>query len=488
VDAESQLQEAISECYAAPLRFVQIAFDWGRGELEGFDGPDEWQVRFLKKWGDEIRKRRFNGRDSVDPIKMLRSSGHDIGKSALVAWIILFIMSTRPYCRGTVTASSLPQLESKTWPELAKWWRLSINRHWFDWTGSRNNLKFVHKKYPDVWNCFGQSSREENADSFHGQHAASSTSFYIFDESSGVPDAIREVAEGGLADGEPMLFSFGNMTKNAGWFYEGAFGNAKHRYDIECIDSRDTKIANKRLLKEWEEDYGEDSDFFRVRARGLPPRKADRQFIDRGIVEQSSRREVQEDSGSPLILSVDVARFGSNKTVLLKRKGLNASVVGKFQGLDTMQVADRVAREINILNPDAVFIDDAGVGGGVTDRLKQLNFNVIGVNAGSKPMDQRKYLNLRAECWDSMKKWLNDGSIPDDKGLVEGLCAPEYDFNPKNQLFIESKKDMLRRGVESPDEADALAQSFAMPVMRLDIEDDEYEEEDFTGRNRVCGY
>ncbi|MFQ5356147.1 MAG: terminase [Mariprofundaceae bacterium] len=389
----------------------------------------------------------------------------------MVAWIILWIMSTRPNCRGTISASTLPQLETKTWPELAKWHKRAINSHWFTWVGSRNNLKFYHKQSPEEWFCSGQSSREENAEAFAGQHAATSTSFYVMDEASGIPDAIRETASGGLTDGEPMFFAFGNPTRNTGWFYEACFGKMRRRYSVRCIDSRSCKMTNKALIKEWEEDYGEDSDYFRVRARGLPPRQADCQFIGADAVYGAVARRVEMDAGAPLIVSVDVARFGSNKSIILTRQGFDTTEypIQKYSGLDTMQLSDRIARHIDTVKPDATFIDDAGVGGGVVDRLNQLGYRVNGINAGSKASDAVRYANLRAEMWDQMREWLTKGSIPNDQTLIDGLIAPEYAFNSQNKLKIESKEDMARRGIESPDEADALAQSFANRVRRKDM-------------------
>jgi len=470
---EEELQDAIADCYGSPLNFVLLAFDWGKGDLEGQSGPDEWQSEMLVEFGRQIVLNKFNGVDTVKPILTATSSGHGIGKSALVSWVILFIMSTRPHCKGTISASTLPQLETKTWPELAKWWKRSINKHWFSWNGSRNNLRFFQVDHPEEWFCSGQSSREENAEAFAGQHAASSTSFYIMDEASGIPDAIRETAAGGLTDGEPMFFAFGNPTQNTGWFFEACFGKMRHRYWVRCIDSRKCKMTNKALLDEWEEDYGEDSDYFRVRVRGLPPRQADCQFNPSDLVNDAVNRDVVLDIGAPLIVSVDVARFGSNKSIILTRQGkdIRSTPMQKFAGLDTMQLSDHIARHIDLVKPDATFIDDAGVGGGVVDRLTQLGYRVNGINAGSKASDGVRYANLRAEMWDRMREWLRTGSIPADQTLIDGLIAPEYGFNRQNKLQIESKDDMKRRGIESPDEADALAQSFATRVRRKDLYD-----------------
>ena len=147
-----------------------------------------------------VRERGFDGVDAVSPIRMATASGHGIGKSTIVGWLVCWIMSTRPHCIGTVTANTFVQLQTKTWSAIAKWKELCITSHWFEMTGTT----MYHKEAPKTWFASAQTCREENSEAFAGQHAANSTSFYIFDEASAVPDKIWEVAEGGLSDGEPM--------------------------------------------------------------------------------------------------------------------------------------------------------------------------------------------------------------------------------------------------------------------------------------------
>ena len=188
------------------------AFDWGYGELEGFDGPDEWQREQLEEVGRLCRENRFDGVTPVEPQRHSTASGHGIGKSAETSWIILWIMSTRPFAKGIVTANTSDQLRTKTWGELGKWKSRCIVGHWFEYNNGRGSMSIYHKSWPESWRADAQTCREENSEAFAGLHAANSTPFYIFDEASAVPDKIWEVAEGGLTDGEPMFFVFGNPT------------------------------------------------------------------------------------------------------------------------------------------------------------------------------------------------------------------------------------------------------------------------------------
>jgi len=247
---DEEFEAWIASFWDNPLGFVEAVFDWGNGDLEDQEGPDVWQRRFLIDWGEEIQERGFMGKAPVLPIYMATGSGHGIGKSALVAWVILFIMSTRPMCRGTVTASTVTQLETKTIPELAKWKKRIVNSEWF----RLDAQKIVEKKNAKQWRCDFQTARKENSEAFAGQHVIESTSFYVFDESSGVPDEIWEVAEGGLTDGEPMFFAFGNRTKPTGRFND-CFGRFSHRWLNYTIDSRTAKMTNKAQIQAWEEDW-----------------------------------------------------------------------------------------------------------------------------------------------------------------------------------------------------------------------------------------
>ena len=264
--------------------------------------PDEWCCEFLDDLGRDIRQRNFDGQTAVDAIHYSTVSGHGIGKSTLVAWLIKFIMDTRPFAKGVVTATTAEQLKTKTWAELGKWHRLGLTEHWFKFSIGRGSMMLTHRDYPERWRCDAQTCREENSEAFAGLHSASSTPFYIFDEASGVPDKIFEVREGGATDGEPMVFDFGNPTRNSGRYYENCTGRFKHRNKVRRIDSRDVSITNKRKIRQWIDDYGVDSDFVKVRVRGLFPAQGDKQLIPSESVADCMKRPLIEDKFAPLVL------------------------------------------------------------------------------------------------------------------------------------------------------------------------------------------
>lgn len=470
-DADLALIEDMASFYSDPLGYVRYVFPWGKGILADFKGPREWQADFLTEWGQEIRLRGFDGHTPVDPIDTSTASGHGIGKSALTAWCVKCIFDTRPYSKGIVTANTSDQLKTKTWAEVGKWHRISLTEHWARYNASKGNMNLTSYEHPETWRADAVSWRKESAEAFAGLHAANSTAYYIFDEASLIPEEIMEVSDGGLTDGEPMRFMFGNPTRNSGRFFR-SHHRLKHRYITRQIDSRSVKGAtNLALIKRWQEDYGEDSDFFRVRVLGRFPRSASTQFIGFDVFRQAACRPLIEDRGMPLVLGVDVARFGDDKSVIYPRMGRDARSHGywKFRGLDTMQMAAMVVEKINYFGDlgkpvAAVFVDGAGVGGGVVDRLRQLQVNVIEVNPGSGADNKSKYANKRAEMWGRGKDWLAGGCVKNEDELETDLTGLEYGYNRQNAIQLERKEDMKERGLASPDLGDALMLTFAYPV------------------------
>lgn len=471
-DASNQrLAEQIAQFYADPLGFVKFAFPWGqRGTLESYAGPDVWQEEALRELGEQIQQRNFDGVQAVSPIRTAVASGHGIGKSTFVAWLACWILSTRADSQGTATANTFPQLETKTWAAIQRWLKLSITSPWFVIGGDR--IYRIAKR--ESWFLSAQTSREENSESFAGQHAATSTSYYILDEASAIPPVIWEVAEGGLTDGEPMIFAFGNPTRNTGKFFEATYGREKHRWNSRAIDSRQSAFTNKQVIEEWIQEYGEDSDFVRVRVRGLPPRAGDLQFIDAERVYEAQKRFPQSLSDDPLVVGVDIARGGGDHNVIRFRRGTDAVSIKavRIPGEQTRDTTLMVSKLAEILNtpyngrrPDMMFLDETGIGGPLFDRLKQLGFkNVTGVQFGAQS-PERQYANMRSYMWGRLKDWLTRGAIPKDIPLEIDLTGPGYKHDKADRLLLESKEDMKKRGLASTDDGDALALTFALPVM-----------------------
>lgn len=481
IDADVELAQQMAEFFADPLGFALWAFDWGTdpamrvvrlpepwaAKYDCEFGPDAWACDLLDDIGRQVRDRGFDGTQAVDPIRVAVASGHGIGKSAVTAWLCLWLMSTRPGSRGVVTASTAQQLSSKTWAQVGAWAKRCATRDWWDITSGAGAMKMVNKERPESWRCDAQTARAENSESFAGLHAADASPFFLVDESSGVPDSIHEVMLGAMTDGEPFLLAFGNPTRNTGWFHS-AFHGQRHRWTTRCIDSRSVAITNKLQLQQWVDDFGIDSDFCKVRIRGVFPSASSLQFISRQLVDDAVARELPGTRGEATIVAVDVARFGGDQTVIFTRQGRDARTWPpiRLQGADTMAVASRVAQQVNMLRAAGqrvvTAIDGGGVGGGVIDRLRQLGFDIVEVQFGARALDPKKYAQRRTELWGLMRDWLAVGAIAKDEELIQDLVGPEYGFNSVEALQLERKQDMKARGLASPDIGDALAISFAV--------------------------
>lgn len=384
------------------------------------------------------------------------SSGHSSGKTAFTSGITQYFIAVHPDPQIITTANTENQLRQKTWRELAKWHNNSLLRDWFKWTATTFSLKGAE----ETWFAAAVPNTPHGAEGFAGAHEK--YILQIFDEASAIDRAIWETAEGATATdgGYRKWLVWGNPTRTTGAFFD-CFHKNKHRWRTKYIDTRNCKYADKSQIDQWIEDYGEDSDFVRIRVKGIFPRTGSTQLISSEIVNEAVKRENEVVFGAPKLFGVDVARFGDDQTVICRRHGRKVEEMHKYRGLDTMAVAAKVAEMINLYGPDAVLVDEVGVGGGVVDRLKQLSFSVVAVNSGTTADDNRLYKNKRAEMWGRMKEWLITGDIPDDRDLQDDLVGPEYGFDEKMRMQLEKKTDMKKRGLASPDCGDALALTFA---------------------------
>ncbi|TQV82852.1 terminase [Aliikangiella coralliicola] len=465
VDFEKQLLEDVSEFYFDLYGLVMYLFPWGeKGTLlEKHDGPDEWQKELLDDIGAQLKE----GKSVQEAI----SSGHGIGKSCECAWIIITLMSLRPHLNGVVTANTQAQLSSKTWKELAVWHKLALNNHWFKWTAT----KFSHVQHPETWFVQAIPQSENNPEAFAGLHAE--YVLIIYDEASAIPDCIWEVSEGAMTTPEAVWVAFGNPTRNSGRF-RNCFPGGKfaHRWGHKKIDSRTAKMTDKKKINGWLEDYGEDSDFFRIRVRGEFPRAGSNQFIGSDIVLEAQQRqlELREYISYRKLMGVDVARFGDDRSVITIRQGMKMFDPNIYRGMDNMELAGKVVELYREHQPYAIYVDGIGNGSGVVDRLRQLGLPVVDVvvsNAATKP---REYANLRAEIWGEMRAWLKQGAdIIFTDEMSDDLVYLEYGYNNKMQIQLESKKDLKERVGFSPDLAESLALTFApfKPMVNVQNQD-----------------
>lgn len=481
-DEQQLLTDLLSYQYD-PLGFVLYAFPWGkeRTPLAKIDGPRKWQVEEFNRITDhlllDVEKQRIGLPPS--PYYGAISAGRGPGKSAWLSMLDIWVMSCWIGSTTIVTANTETQLRSRTMAELGKWHTMAINSHWFDKSGmSLRPVKWfgdmVQKQLKidtQYYYVEAQSWSEENPDAFAGAHSQIGM-MVQFDEASGIADPIWNVTEGFFTDLSQLRLwlAISNPRRNTGRFFE-CFHKDRSFWNTRYIDSRTVEGVDRGVYDRIALKYGEDHDVTRVEVKGEFPRTGSNQFIGREVVYKASKRELTDDPGAPLIMAVDVARFGSNETVMRFRQGRDARSIPsvRMQGASTVEVAQKAAGLIDRYNPDAVFVDGGGVGGGVVDQLHAMGYRVTEVQSGEKAEDDERYSNKRVEMWGLMRDWLTIGCIDDDDRLHNDLTGPEYSVALKGQLKLETKEQMQKRGLASPDDGDSLALTFAGPVPRRDL-------------------
>lgn len=454
-----------------PYGFCMWAFPWGEvgGDLENYHGPRDWQKELMDEIGEAMRATHDPG-TVLRPLLKAVASGHGIGKSAFLSMAIIWAMSTCPGTRIKVTSNTQKQAEKITWPEVSKWWNLSITKNMFNLMGT--SLTACDQEFELTWRCDLATWSETNPSAFQGLHNIGKRIVVIFDEAAEIPDVIWEAANGMLTDidTEIIWLAFANPTK-VGTYFHRCFNALRNIWSTKQIDGRLVDGTNKALYTEWAEAYGgEDSDYFRVRVRGEFPRCGDTQLFDSRTVASAVKREPPLEKAEALVLGVDVARFGSDSTVLAFRRGRDAASIPwrSFQKLDTMQVAYRVAEAVREHHVDMVFVDETGMGAGVYDRLVELGIKCQGINFAESParfgQGMPAVANRRAEMWCYLREWIKGGTIPGEKALIGDLENAQYGFNGRMEIILEKKEDAQKRGIASPDWGDALALTFAAPV------------------------
>lgn len=478
-DVDLALADDIARFEFDPLGYVKYVFDWGHGDLRDDDGPDKWQAELLADIGKALR-------GATKSVRIAVASGHGIGKTALSAWVIHWFIATRPGCAGVVTANTRAQLVNKTWRELAKWNTRAINGHWFDWSATA----FRGKEAPETWFIAAQPWTKENSEAFAGLHEKDV--LVLFDEASGIDDIIWQVSTGAMTEQGALWLALGNATKNTGAFRE-CFGSQRDRWITRQIDSRDAKRTNKEEIADEVRRHGEDSDWVRMRWRGVFPRAGSMQLIASDVAEGARKRQAEALATEPVVIGVDVARFGEDQSVVAVRQGRDARSRPwrRYRGINTMQLASEVHRYACEVRADAIFVDGTGIGAGVVDRLGQLQLpvgcTVYEINFGAEAdavwagVDQARMNNKSAEMWWNMAQWLKRGAIPDEQEIEDDLIGRQYGFTSDNAIVLEKKDDMKKRGLASPDNGDALALTFAYAVApRVH----ELEEEERSARRR----
>ena len=425
---------------ADPVLFVK--------EVLGVE-PDEWQKDFLTAVASGERKISIR-------------SGHGVGKSTTASWAMLWFLLTRYPVKVVVTAPTSAQLYDALFAELKRWVKelpqpiqdlLDVKQERIELKASATEA-FISAR----------TSRAEQPEALQGVH--SDNVMLVADEASGVPEAVFEAAAGSMSGHNALTILLGNPVRSSGFFFD-----THNRLKDEWWTKRVSCIDSKRVSKEYVDDmksrYGEESNAFRIRVLGDFPKSDDDTIIPMDLLESAKHRDTRAYEDAPIIWGLDVARFGSDSSVLCKRQSNVVHTLERWRNLDLMQLTGAVVAQYEACDhknrPAEILVDSIGLGAGVVDRLRELKLPARGINVSESPAMGGTYLNLRAELWHKAKAWLEkrDCKIPNNEDLIGELATVRYTFTSNGKIKIESKDDIRRRGLKSPDMADAFVLTFA---------------------------
>jgi len=412
--------------------------------------PDDWQVAVLEAVA------RGERRISI-------RSGHGVGKSTVCAWALLWWMTTRYPQKAVCTAPTAAQLFDALFNEL-KFWLSRLPpfiRELYEATSDR----VVLKSQPEASFVSARTASKERPEALQGVH--SEHVLFLCDEASGIDEAVFEASVGAMSGDNACWLMIGNPTRSSGLFYKThhdlrSSWRTFHVPSITLDGVRHRRVAQD-FIDQIRDTYGEASNAYRVRVLGEFPLADDDTLIPAELVDAAVVRDVAVDPNAPLIYGVDPARFGDDASVLVKRRGDVVLEIKRWYALDLMSLVGQIAYLANMEKPDEINVDSIGLGAGVADRLRELQFPVRDVNvaeaAGLNPQCDR----LRDDLWVQMKQWSSTKhcKIPNDELLRTDLITPKYGFRSNGKLYLESKQDMKKRLRRSPDSGDALAATFA---------------------------
>ena len=394
--------------------------------------------------------------------KMSVRSGHGTGKSTTSSWAMLWYVLLRFPNKVVVTAPTSGQLFDALFAELKRWINELPPQLQVLLTVKSDRVELTAA--PAEAFISARTSRAETPEALAGVH--SQNVLLVVDEASGVPEKVFEAAAGSMSGHSATTILLSNPTRSSGTFFESQTRLASTWWTRRwsCVES---PLVSEEFIDEMRLRYGEDSNAFRIRVLGEFPMADDDTIIPFHLADSAIKRDIEIPDDTKPIWGLDVARFGADKTALCKRYGNVVTEITSWQGLDLMQTVGRVMAEYEGLSPSMrpseILVDSIGVGGGVVDRLRELGAPVRGINVGEAPAMGNTYMNLRAELWFKTKGWLEDRSckLPNDDQLLAELTSIRYAFTPGGKMKAESKDDMRKRGLKSPDLADALCLTMA---------------------------
>lgn len=396
-------------------------------------------------------------------------SGHGVGKTTTLAWLIIWFMLTRYPQKTVCTAPTTAQLYNALMADTRGWIQQLPDALQELFIIGAESIEL--KAAPDTSFVSFRTSRPETPEALQGVH--SDNVLLIVDEASGIHEKVFEAAQGSMSGHNAITILAGNPVRGSGLFYDThrkpEVMKRWHRIHVSCLD---TDLVTTDFPQMIADQYGEESNVYRVRVLGEFPAADDDTVIPLELADAALKRDVKPTNQKP-VWGLDVARFGNDRTALAKRKGnVLLEKVKTWRNLDTMEVTGRVKAEYDATpekeKPVVICVDVIGLGAGVVDRLKELGIPVRGINVSESPAMGERYRNLRAELWHGKTlPWFQkrDCNLGDDVDLSGELTKVRFKITSNGKIQLESKEEMKKRGHPSPDIADAFVLTFAAEAM-----------------------
>ena len=414
-------------------------------------------------------------------------SGHGTGKDAWLAWIFIWLLFLFKDAQGLVTAPTSDQLKDILWTRLSMWIRKSKVELWrhIEIQTDKIFLK-VNKReaFISARTCNVKASADEQNETLSGRHG--DYMVMAVDEASGVPNPVFGPIEGAMSGKMNFAILIGNPTRNSGYFFDT---HNKHRHMWACLhwDCEKSNIQEivpgmDVFVERMKKKYSKDTNIYRIRVKGEFPKADPDSLIPLEWVMDAVDRDLEVVEGMPVIFGVDVARYGTDKSVILIRQGNVVIEILEFNKIDTMELTGWVSCAMADYNPNAVYIDIIGIGAGVYDRLRELGKNnVYSVCVSETASEEDKFKKLRDELWWRLREKFEQRTIkiPNDDELIGELSTIRYKPESDGTIKVEGKPEMKKRGIESPNKADALCLTYSMSdTMFMPPVRDPYDEEE----------
>ena len=385
-------------------------------------------------------------------------AGHGVGKSTACSWALIWHMFMRMPQKAICTAPTASQLFDALFAEVKHW----CNRlpEPLRETIEVFSDRIVQKGSPESSFISARTSSADRPEALAGVH--SEHVLLICDEASAIPEAVFESAAGSMSGHSATTILIGNPTRNSGLFFKThhQLSSDWKTMHVSCLDNR---LVAQDFIAQIKSTYGEGSNAYRVRVLGEFALRDDDSLIAAELVDTAMSRDVAINPAEPILYGVDVARFGSDRTVICKRQGNIVLGFKHWSGEDLMGTVGRIVHEASLDTPAEIMVDSIGLGGGVADRLRELGHNVRDVNVSESVALNQQAARLRDELWLAAKAWLETRAVrlPKDDDIRAELIGPTYSFTSNGKIKVEGKSEMKRRGMRSPDMADALCLTFA---------------------------